>query len=456
MQKIWNIAVKDVQRTLQDRNLLLIMFVTPIVLSTIIALAFSDIDSSAPIQDLPVALVNLDEGTEDGFNNGQIFVDLLVGDESGSPTDTSDQPDCEAIEGTDDGEAGGMSLNQLTATTLLDDPEAARAGVENGDYVAAIIIPADFSQRVAYQQGVEFEQVAVEVYGDSGRPISASIIRSVAESITSQIASSQIAIASTIDTMVAQAQSNPQFGMAFMTANAAGDFQPNFACAFDPGFNTIGVEMLSVEGGEQEDFNPLVIFGSAQAAFFALFTASGGASAILQERRNWTLQRLLISPTPRVHILLGKMVGVFVTILVQLVFLFLAFTLVGSLLEGELSLIWGSNVPAIVVLVVATSLAAAGVGLVIASMANTSEQASVIGSIIAIFMGAVGGAFFSVDTIPAIDPLTRLSIVRWGSEGFTKLANGDGDVLVNVVALLLIGSALFLFSFVMFNRRQDI
>lgn len=454
MQKIWNIAVKDVQRTLQDRNLLLIMFVTPVVLSTIIALAFSDIDSSAPLQDLPVALVNLDEGNEDGFNNGQIFVDLLV--ESDSISDTTEQPDCEAVAGTDEDQAGGMTLNQLTATTLLDDPEAARAGVENGDYVAAIIIPTDFSQRITYQQGAEFEQVAVEVYGDSGRPISASVIRSVAESITSQIASPQIAIASTIDTLVQQAQSDMAFGVQFMAANTNEAFGRYFACAFDPRFNTVSVDTQSVEGGEQEDFNPLVIFGSAQAAFFALFTASGGASAILQERRNWTLQRLLISPTPRVHILLGKMVGVFVTILVQLVFLFLAFTLVGSLLEGELNLIWGSNVPAIVVLVVATSLAAAGIGLVIASMANTSEQASVIGSVIAIFMGAVGGAFFSVDAIPAIDPLTRLSIVRWGSEGFTKLANGDSDVLVNVVALLLIGAALFLFSFVMFNRRQDI
>ena len=63
--KIWAIAWKELYTTLRDRNLLLVMFATPLMLSTIIGMAFGGLGSdsgSTPITDIPIALVNLDSG----------------------------------------------------------------------------------------------------------------------------------------------------------------------------------------------------------------------------------------------------------------------------------------------------------------------------------------------------------------------------------------------------------
>jgi ABC-type multidrug transport system permease subunit len=94
--------------------------------------------------------------------------------------------------------------------------------------------------------------------------------------------------------------------------------------------------------------------------------------------------------------------------------------------------------------------------MVAAAVGRTSEQGQIIGSMIALMMGILGGAFFQVQNIPGFDLFTRISIVRWSAEGFGKLASGQSDILPNLIFLVLIGAVLFVFSLWAFNRRQDI
>lgn len=436
MNKILFIAWKDVRRTFTDRNLLLLMLVTPFMLSIILALALGNINASS-FNNIPVVVVNLDEGATTGggeVNYGQVFVDSLVpgaAAESGTPA-------CEADE-TDAADGDGLSLFDLTNAVLVDDADAARQLVSGGDYVAAVIIPADYSVTLVSAQAGD-DPAAIEVYGDTVRAISAEIIRSVVASINNQIVTGQIAVNATVSSLVADGQ----------IPNVS---QDTFACVFSASFYTLGITQENVEGVQT---NPLVLFGSAQAAFFALFTASGGATAILEERRDGTLQRMLVSPTSRQDILLGKLLGVFATVLAQLAFLLLSFTVVNSLLERELTFVWGTNFVLIVLLLLATALSAASIGMILAAAARTIEQSSVVGSIVALFMGMFGGAFFPIDVLGPVEFVTRLSIVNWASEGFTELSNGGTDILLNIAVLIALGGVFFVTSLVIFNRRQDI
>lgn len=453
MRKILAIAYKDIYGTYTDLNLMVIMLVTPVILATIISIAFSGLSgSSAPINDIPVVIVNQDEGA-DGLNMGSILTGLLIP----APGDTAQNGNlgtCPAA-----GETSSQSnhiLLDLTEAVQMDDTEAARAAVNSGEYAAAIIIPSGFSKGLSYtQENPKLEPIPIEVYGDSGRAVSAGIIRSIVESFTNQMLTGQIAVAATIDSMIARAQSDLRFGAQFASASALGSFNPDFSCAFTPAFNNISIQQQT-ETGEAIRFNPLVAIGSAQAVLFSLFTAAGSASTILEERRGGTLQRLIVSPTSRITILLGKLFGVFAVVVLQLFFLFIAFTVVGSLLEGKVTFIWGTNWPAIIILGLATALSASGVGMVAAAISKTVEQANIIGSIVGILMGLLGGALFQVDAVPQLEFFTRLSIVRWGAEGFTKLATGQTDILLNVSFLALIGGVLFMFSLWVFNRRQDV
>ncbi len=452
LSKIWAITWKELYTTFTDRNLILIMIVTPLALATIIGAAFSGFISSGndvPVQDIPVAVVNLDAGTEtDGqqFNNGDTFTNLLIPVVDGETSLAS-------ISGSADGE---NPLMKLTAAEAVADTETARAGVDSGKYAAAIIIPADFSAKLSYSQNHPIEPVSVEVYASPATPISGTIIRSITESIVNQIAAGNITVEATIEALIARAQTDPAFGVQFAAASLAGNFKPDFSPAFTSASSPITIEQQTVSG-QAATFSPLVVFGSAQAIFFMLFTAMGSANSLLEERRDGTLQRLIVSPTPRMVILLGKLLGTLVICIAQVTILVLALTVVGSLLAGKIEFIWGSNLLLVALVIVAVALAASGLGTLVASLVRTPEQGNLIGGVISLAMGVLGGAFFNTAAFPAfLKPVTQLTVTYWGVDAFTKLAQNQTDIGTNLLALLVMGVVLFAAGLVIFNRRLSI
>ena len=445
MRKLLALAWKDIYTTFTDRNLLLIMIITPLAVSTIIGSAFSGFfggGNDVPIEDIPLAVVNLDQPAE--LNNdstnmyGQTFVDLLIPADPNAP-----DPDDNV-------------LLKLTDGVLLDSAEAARAAVDDGTYSVAIIIPADFTQSLLYTQDHRDVLVSpVEVYGSESSPTSVAIVRSIVESITYRFLTGSITIAATIEELIAQSQRDPVFGMQFGALSSSGRFQPDFAPAFSAENDLVRIEQQSVRG-EAQSINPLVFFGAAQALFFMLFTANGGALSILEERRDGTLQRLITSPTPRATILLGKLVGTFVNCVLQVSLLFIFLTVVGSILVGRAEFIWGSNPLLVFVVILAASLAACGLGAFIASIVGTPEQGNIVTSIISILFGLLGGAFFNVQSIPALAPLSRITLNYWAGDAFTRLALNQNDIGMHLLVLLVMGGVFFGVGLFIFNRRLGV
>lgn len=477
MRKLWTIAWKELYTTFTDRNLILIMIATPLAISTIVGLAFGGLGGGdAPIRDIPALVVNHDQGGDIGVNYGDVYISLLVPEAGGARGSGDSLPECSLTgesTASQDAEQGDLQVltdaeafeladaRALVGAGTIPEPQAepgsdeyldaaARAAVESGAYAAAIIIPANFTQRLTYSPASpELERVEVTVYGNPGRPVSAGIIRSIAEGITNQIATGSIAINATLS------EFQQQFGGETLAQMAGSlDFQETFACAFSPQANTIQIDRQPVESGSQDDNFAgiiLVSVGSSQAMFFALFTAQFGVLSMYDERRNWTLQRLIVSPTPRGLILGGKLVGVFVTVLFQLIALFLALTLVGSLMQGELSLIWGSQLPLIGVVLVAASLAVSGLGMLMAGIVKSPEQAQVFNSVLNIGLAVLGGAFgFALP-----EGISQLSLVYWGRDAFDRLAAGQSDVWLNVLVLVAQGIVMFGIGLLLFNRRFD-
>lgn len=468
MRKILTMAWKELYETYTDRSLFLIMIVTPLALATIIGLALGqfmggDQSNDVPVRDIPIVIVNLDEGNET-VNYGQVFANLMIPvEEGGTAGDQDDLPACDKVDAAEGGGETSNVLLDLTEARAMDDPAAARAAVDAGDAAAAIIVPADFTRRVSISADhTEIEPVVVEVYGNSASPLSVSIIDDITESIVNQIATGQITIAATFDTIGARASSDPQFGMQLGAAMSSGQFQPNFTCAFDPDYAPLRLDQQTISGGAVDDsggFDPLVYFGSAIAIFFMMFTAQAGANDLLRERQQWTLQRLLTSPTPRLAVLMGKLIGSFVNCMVQLAALFLSLTLIGSLMAGELKFIWGTNILSILLVMAATSVGAGGLGVLINGLVRTQEQGNVIGSTLVVLMGAMGGTFFpvqSIQTVPVLKLLPYFTLNYWGVDAFTRLAIGQGDILLNVAILIGLGAVFFGIGLWFFNRQLDI
>jgi ABC-2 type transport system permease protein len=447
LRKIWAITWRELYVTFTDRTLIIIMIITPLVLSTIIGLAFGgSANGDVAIKGIPVAIVNLDTGNGQ-TNLGDFFVSAFVPPADGK-TATSGIS-CDAAQSSSEA-ANNTTLYELTTATKLDDPAAARAGVDKGDYVAAVIIPEDFTAKTSVtQSNAQIQSSAVEVYANAGKPVSAGIIRSIVEAITSQLATGNIAVAATLEKLQQRMGLLP-FGAAALNF----DFVKGFGCAFTPAFNTIQIAQQTVTGNPASTgaLAILVLVGSAQAMFFALFTAQGSIGGTLEERRQWTLQRLIVSPTPRIVIVTGKLLGSFVTVAFQLVALFVALSVVGSILHGGIVLIWGTNLVAVLAIILAAALAASGVSILLVGIAKTAEQGQIFGSVVNIALAVLGGAFGV--QLPRV--AAQFSMIYWSTDAFHKLADGEGDIGLNLLVLAVQGAIMFGIGFWLFNQRLDI
>lgn len=455
---------------------MIILIASPLAISTIVGLAFSGLSNNdLPIQDVPVAIINHDRGNEFGVNYGQVFTSLLVpGTEGGNLFE--DLPACE-LEGSSPVEsvAVGVSLFDLTdavefdegvAQALVDEgvvggisvsqedesyvEEVARAAVEVGEYTALITIPEDFTRKVTYLPFLHptIEETGVSVYANSGSPISSSIIQSIVEGITHQLVSGNIAIAAAFEEM--QVLTDPN---SLVQAAGNPDFLAAFGCAFDPSINTVRLDPQSIETSSTGSFTTdvMVTIGSAQAMFFALFTATFGTLSMYDEKRNWTLQRLVMSPTPKWMILAGKLAGTFISVLFQVSVLLIALTVIGSVLQGQVVLIWGNDVLRIVLLLLAVGVAVSGFGTFMAGIAKTPEQGQIFGGVAAMAMTVLGGGFgFSLP-----DEFGIFSIVYWGRDAFDVLAAGHTEIGANIAVLTIQGLIMFAIGVLIFNRRFE-
>jgi ABC-2 type transport system permease protein len=476
MRKIWTIAWKELYTQFTDRTLILIMLVTPLALSTIVGLVFGGTDEGdVPIQDISVAVVNHDQGNDFEVNYGSLFLSLLVPGVSDGEGTNGGISACDSSEGAGQIDAGvslfGLTdaiafgldeANGLVEAGVVEKPEVdpgstayvdavAMAAVDQGEYVAAIIVDPDFTQNLTYIPLLQprLENTGVTVYANSGSTISGGIIRSIAEGVVNQIATGTITIAATFSEM--EENLGP---MAVGQAASRMDMAEAFACAFDPVSNVVVLRQETLQSSSQSSTSGavLVSVGSAQAMFFALFTAQFGVLSMYDERRNWTLQRLVMSPTPKSSILAGKLIGVFTSVVFQLLALLIALTLVGSIMQGELALIWGSDVLAIMLVLLSAALGVSGLGMLMAGIVKSPEQAQVFSSVLNIGLAVLGGAFgFNLPK-----SISQFSLLYWGRDAFDMLAAGQSDIGLNVFVLGVQGLVMFVIGIVLFNRRFEL
>jgi ABC-2 type transport system permease protein len=223
-------------------------------------------------------------------------------------------------------------------------------------------------------------------------------------------------------------------------------------CAFAPGNDLVRLVDQPVQASPTSVAGALLVtFGSAQAVFFALFTGQFGILSMYDERKNGTLQRMLVSPTPRWAILGGKSVGVLASVLFQLLALVLALTVVGSLIEGHLTFIWGTDLLRLGLVLLAVAVAVTGLGMLLAGVLKGIEQANVVGPVLNIGLGVLGGAFgFQLPRSVA-----QLSLIYWARDALDILAAGRGDISLNILVLFLEGVLMFAIGLVLFNRRFE-
>jgi len=435
LQKVWTIAQKDVRITFGDRNLLLVMFAAPLLLTFIIGAAFSSFtgsDGDVPINSIAVAVVNEDQGTTvflAPLNYGAILSSVLIPDGTSTQTDEA--------------------LHKLIKAQALSRQDAI-AQVDQGKLVAAILIPANFSASLDPTRDKPL-QTQIAIYRDTGSPITASIVSSVVHSIVNKLTTSSLAI------YAAKAQVTAGKASPLLLVNPQAIVQAinDLAKTAFP----ITLQKPSASGTRSASIttDPIRYFAPAMAIFFLTFTMAGGAGSIIDERNNWTLQRMLSSPTSRTTILAGKFGGTYLNGVLQITVLILATALLAPLLGSHQS-IWGNNLAGIVLITLSAVAAAVGLGTLIAGIARTAQQVNVLSNALLTITGLVGGAFFNIASMgPIFQTVSKLTLNYWATNAYSTLAQ-TGDlvsVLPDIGVLLLMFIVFFGIGLTLFNRHLN-
>lgn len=449
MRKLLVLAFKEALVAFRDVGALVTMLVTPLALTLVMMAAFGGGGNSTPISDIPVLLLNRDTGTF-----GQVLTDIFF----------------------------SSSVGNLVTPTLVEDEAAARARVDADEVAALVIIPEDFSARV-FPFGARAQELAgvdvmtlapdaaftpeqqaglaqafmqtqiqhenqpvdpavVEIYASPNRRISALIVKAIVsqglERLNIQIAGTTNIISRLAVGMfqAGQTDGDVEAALGTMPTGGAGQASPD-------GANTSLPIKLVTTSTTGRGFSWLGYYASSMAVLFLMFAVTSGGRTLLAERQRGTLPRLLISPTSALTVLLGKMGGIVLTGVLQMLILWGATTLIGAY--------WG-HPGGVLLTIVLLVICASSVGALISAWAKTPGQASAIGSAITLIGGALSGSFFVRWNLPQwVQQLSLVTPNAWGIEILSRLQAGrvatailpwlGGMILLTIIyyALALVG-----------------
>jgi ABC-2 type transport system permease protein len=412
MKKIFLIGWKDVKLVFRDKAALMFMLVAPFALTLGMGLITGNLGSSnsTVISDIPVVIVNLDQS-----QLGNTLVEIFQSDD----------------------------LSELVDVELSDDPAYARTRVNDNDAVAAVIIPAGFSESIlsSGDASLASEPVKLEVYSNPTRPTSSSFVQTIVAAFINQVEVGRIGAEVIITQLLENGYIQPQDVPVY--AGRVGADQASLSGSQ----KAILVEGITPTGGVVQ-FNPLAYMAPGYALLFLMYTATNAGRMLLVEKRQGTLPRLLVSPTTAAQVLTGKMIGSYMTGALQMLILIAASTILFQLR-------WGDPL-AVLILVLASVFGAVGWGMLLSALIKTPGQAATVGSALMLTFGILGGSFFDMGVMPEwVQTIAKITPNYWGQDGFYTLALGGGlgEISQSVLALAIMGLVLFIVSAWLFKQN---
>lgn len=401
--KLLKIAWKDFTITYRDVTALLLMIVAPLAMTLVMAFAFSG-SSDAGFTVIPVALVNQDDGLF-----GEMIQQALISD----------------------------AVQSYLEVTEISNLEEAQDELDQDKVGGIIFIPKEASASLQFNadeniSNYEDLSVDIDLFTNPVRPISGMIIESVLDSILVQInagfAGGMMGFGDLLNMGLVPSDD---------LTNGLGE---EIGRKIEPLFNDYQLQ-ITIETNywaeEEDEFNWMSYMAPSMAILYLGFSMTTSARSLLSEKENGTFGRLLASPTRTWVLITGKMLGTFVVGLIQ-VFIFIIASI------PLLGIHWGAPATLILFTLVLV-LASASWGIVIASLAKNSGQASALGMAVNLIFAAIAGNFVPRGNYPEwLLKVGYLTPNAWGIEGYLKLINGGNfsDIQTGVIVLFIMSAVL--------------
>jgi ABC-2 type transport system permease protein len=394
---------KELTILFRDRLAVVMILIAPLVMTTVMKLAFGNMNDGTNLPAIPVAIVE-----QDHDQIGRALVELLESD----------------------------ALRNLVVVTEMDDVSAARQKLDSGEVSAVIVTPADLTEALFSGSGGEAN---ILVYGDPANPFSSGVVRGIVQRFT------QVVAAGTTSVEVTFIQLTETGRLSDVTHQQAADLGAQAASAALASDMVTFNEVISGIASVKSEFNWFKFYALSMASLFILLSMVTASRTLLADHELGTLTRMRTTPSSLAAIFGSKVVGMVLVGLAQTVVLMLT----AKYLMG---MEWGDPLT-VAVLTLVMVLSAAAFGLAVAAFCRSASQLNVAGAAVVLVLGALGGNFMPRIIYPEI--MRTISLIgpnAWAIEAFQKVVMLNGtlpDVSTEILALLgltVIFSAVALFG----------
>lgn len=393
------IAWKELQVLFKDRGQLAVLFLMPLLIGTLVsagnAAAWSQEDEEgggAPgTITLPVYVVNEDRGPY-----GEEVVKVLE------------------------------EIDMLRAVSMASSEEADQK-VAEGEKLAAIIIPPDFSEDVD-----GYEPTEVEVIVDPAQQQFGSIVAGlvnyavVPATLRGEI---QHGIQTVLDESGVLDGADPELRRA-ATAQSLGVIMTQMQeMSENPPIAVVSEDLEGMEAKPPP--NAFSLFMPGFTMMFAFFIITFIPNTIFTEKEEGSFRRLLAAPVHRGSIIAGKMLAYVWVVCLQVLLMF-------GVAGGFFGMPLGDSPVSLALITLAVASAATSLGMLLAALSRTRQQADSLGMLLVFVLAFVGGCI----PLGTITPLYRqdwfmakLSLLTphaHALEGYFRVMN-EGSGLVQVL-----------------------
>ena len=415
MKILWYIAKKDLLQVLKDRSSFLLLLVVPLALIAVIGAAFGGFTNSSTQIAITVAVNNQDNGYV-----GKAVVDALKINTSSLKITVN-------------------SYNTANGVTQQ---------VKDSNADAGVIIPAGITDTlIKTSAGTKTTSNLVKVYSlPNSTDARVTIVQNLVSGVVNQLVSTQYAGSSAVS-QVYKVCNIPGNHCAQQTIDAA-TIAKSVGNASAVATQNAQIQLLTA--GQAPKINTFDQTVPGYAVFFALFGLNAVAATILQEKEDGTFRRLLIAPIQKYSLLGGKVLAQFILTLLQLAVLFT----IGNLVFHLDVTSW----PALILLLIGTSFATTGLGILLVSVVKTRRQLNPIVTLVTLITAAIGGAWWPLYLEPTwMQQIAKVGITAWAMEGLNAImiyGKGFESAIPDMLGLLGYGVICFLIALRFFRFQE--
>lgn len=402
--RILDLALKDWQQTLREKQAAIFLVIMPIVFTAFMGFAFSQ-GSGQSDPRLPIGFIDQDNGSA----LSQSFLTLL--------------------------EASSIVRPEVLTGDAL---AKAEAQVQQNKLAGVVIVPAGFNGRSADDLNVALVTDMNATAGHTVRnAVQTSLVRVMGAAKIAEIGVEQVAqikpFTSDAARQIAQQEATVRAVKAWSDASL-----------------TVTVEKATALTEESHSATGFAQSSPGMIVQFAIMGLITSASILVLERKTRTLSRLLTTSMKRWEIIAGHLLAMFGLVVVQVTLL----VLVGQFVFGVNYL---REPLAVLLIVVALGAWVSALGLFISTIAKGEEQVILFALIAMFVFTALGGAWFPLEgTGPAFNTLGHITPAAWAMDGLQNvIVRGLGVQSVLLPAGVLLAYAIGFFGLAVWRFKFE-